>query len=161
MVCDYLLYISQPKSKTFHIMQVSSMNPIELIEYFFKFSFLIPRPLSSTEIHSFPFSFHVRIFKAISRSGLLYFTALSSKLNTTLVKCISSTKSPDPVHSILPPAYHCFLYFQTEGIHHSINQLMCVNFLFLKRHTLSFKHRHLQHLFYLKTQTLRFVIDNS
>ena len=54
-----------------------------------------------------------------------------------------------------------FLYFQTESIHHSINQLMCVNFLFLKCHTLPFKHRHLQHLFYLKTQTLRFVIDNS
>ena len=54
-----------------------------------------------------------------------------------------------------------FLYLQRESIDNTGYQIICIHLFHLQRRFLLFEHRHLQHLFHLKTQTLGFIIYHS
>ena len=71
-----LLYVCQAQAEAFHIMAVSGGHAIEFLEYLFQIL------LADT---------YAVVGNGDFEVVLRYFTALSSRLNITFVKCISST----------------------------------------------------------------------
>lgn len=54
-----------------------------------------------------------------------------------------------------------FLYLELECVHYIIYSHIGIYFFQFQSSLLTLKHRHLQHLFYLKAQTLGFIVDHS
>ena len=162
MIHDNLLHISQSQAEAFHIVQITCMHAIELLEYLFQillldadavildgnhqFARLIPSLHRQLQIRIRTFILHCIIHEIENHIGDMHLIGKNGRVGSFKLRFNLSIIT---------------LHFQCKRVDNTRYQLVGIQFLILQSSLLTVKHRHLKHFFYLEPQALRFIVDDT
>ena len=151
MVLNDFLHIGQPQTKTFHIVAVSGMNPVELIEYLLQILLL--------DANTIVLNGNIKLVRFVPGLDmqpqfafrLLVFHRIVQQVENDIGEMHFIHKYPRTMGIQLgSDGTVVLLGLQRKGIHHTGYQIVGIDILHLQSSLLPLEHGHLQHLLYLE-----------
>ena len=162
MVDYHFLHVCQTKTEAFHVMAVTGMYTVEAVEYLLEVITLDSDTVISDGDHEFAGFIPGADFKMQWNIGPLILDGIVHEVEDD----VSEVHLIDHAERILGLKLGIdgsadILYLELKGVDYSVDELIDIHLLKFHCVALALKHRHLENLLNLETETFGLIVDDA